>query len=336
MSPSLEVLTQECLEIMAHFLQDGRVVVSISQVHKGRYVPNSTLRFSFTDGKVIEYLKPHSGVMSENRLFAMNDEPYCTALTASTSLTASSVIPAVLSDRSTSAILEYSVKEDATLPEEKKKLLSDETVVVTCPNRFLRSRTMPELTNVVPAFAYSARSEFAHISYGAATDSRFLKKEELPRFVPPRRSPRNERLFFVGPPVASSPVTACVYSGTFRAGRREGKGMEFSANHSTVYQGDWLEDPLPRRGHAVVQRRAAAGVRVRARCGGGQRSAVQPRGCGGVRGRVRAGREEREWDGVRGGRRDLCGASSGRGCGTGRARWCATTSVCTTGTGGTG
>ena len=240
--PDLEVLTQECLEIMAHFLQDGRVVVSISQVHKGRYVPNSTLRFSFTDGKVIEYLKPHSGVMSENRLFAMNDEPYCTALTASTSLTASSVIPAVLSDRSTSAILEYSVKEDATLPEEKKKLLSDETVVVTCPNRFLRSRTMPELTNVVPAFAYSARSEFAHISYGAATDSRFLKKEELPRFVPPRRSPRNERLFFVGPPVASSPVTACVYSGTFRAGRREGKGMEFSANHSTVYQGDWLED----------------------------------------------------------------------------------------------
>lgn len=239
--PNLEVLSNECLEIMAHFLQDGRIVVSISQVHEGRYVDKSTLRFSFFNGKVIEYLKPHNGVLSENRLFSVSEEGNGSTLTASSSLTASSVVPAVLNDRSTSVILSYSVAQDTTLAEEKKAALSSTEIFVSCPNRFLRVRTMPELVNVMPAAARPVRSQFSHITT-ASGGTHFLEEDTLPPFVQPLRSRQNERLFFVGPEPRSSPITACCYSGVFKAGKREGKGIEFSMNHSTVYQGDWAND----------------------------------------------------------------------------------------------
>ena len=228
-----EVLKQDCLEVEAQVLEDERMILSMVQIHQHQYVISSRRSFAFKNGKVIESCDPCCGVITERTLFSSRLSTYKPSITHLTTCTSSNVLSTLLNDRTLSPIILIDPSEsDVSIAGDQQPFY------LTCPNRHLRTRNMPELLNLRCDLTRSASRTL--VALNAASTNR-LKKEELPPFQKTPRTPSINRLFFLGPEPTESPLSACCYMGTFFKGVPHGKGREFSVSHETVYQGEWKE-----------------------------------------------------------------------------------------------
>ena len=237
----LPAMKQECVQVICQMMEDGRMVLSMSQVYRGRLVQNSTVRFTFFEGCVVEDEIPNNEVIAEHHLMAFHLQEQHLNLTPTSSVVSSSILPSLLSDTTRSPILIVD-------PEERNHTLLTEPIVISCPNRHLRTRTLPQLINEYSQFILK-RNVSPIISNTNLSEKQIIKAKPLPFFeAKPYSSTANQLMFFVGPDVSMSPITACCYKGNFENGYRQGQGTEYSISNETVYQGLWKNDKYNGKG----------------------------------------------------------------------------------------
>ena len=230
----LPVLKQECVQIVSQMVEDGRMVLTMSQVHQGRLFHNSTVRFTFYEGYITEDSIPSNEVVSEHQLLSTRLLKQRPIVASTSSLISSSIIPFLLTDRTRSPILVIE-------PEKRPHSLLTEPIVITCPNRYLRTHTLPQLINECDkSLLKRTVSETLNTSLN---DKGILQMQDFPAFeTKPFSSKANQLMFFIGPDTKTSPVTACCYKGEFVNGHRHGQGVEYSISNEIVYQGLWKND----------------------------------------------------------------------------------------------
>ena len=235
LNSDLPALKQECVQVVCQMMEDGRMVLSMSQVSRGRLIQNSTVRFTFFEGCVTEDEIPSSEVVSEHHLMSLRFQEQKIGLTHTSSVVSSSVLPSLLSDTTRSSILVVD-------PEERPHTLLTEPIVISCPNRHLRTQTLPQLINKYNQFIMMDY-ESPTLTDANSAEKRAAETQCVPLFeAKPRTSTANQLMFFVGPDVDMSPITACCYEGEFENGYRQGSGTEYSISKEVVYKGTWKND----------------------------------------------------------------------------------------------
>ena len=231
----LPALKQECVQIICQMMEDGRMVLSMSQIYRGRLVQNSTVRFTFFEGCIIEDGIPKNEVIPEHHLMSPHFQEQHLSLAPTSSVVSSSILPSLLSDTTRSSILIID-------PEKRPHTLLTEPIVISCLNRHLRTRTLPQLINKCnqDIMKCSIPPTITNLNLD---EKQIIRSKSLLLFeTKPYSSVIKQQMVFVGPDIRISPITACCYEGNFENGHRQGHGRQYSIANETIYSGFWKDD----------------------------------------------------------------------------------------------